>query len=166
MLDALDSDIHVLFTLRQKSDKVEEVNENTGKKTMKKIGMKDDFKPDSDYDFDLCIELDREHKAVIHKDRTRICPDNESFEFTPELAAQIAEWTQVGRKPIDIKRVMKLFNGMPKDAKFSEKISEIMKTQSTDWKDDLIAFVNSRKPLDDKLIPSWQAVKEQVENWE
>jgi hypothetical protein len=100
MLDALDSDIHVLFTLRQKSDKVEEVNQDTGKKVMKKIGMKDDFKPDSDYDFDLCIELDREHKAVIHKDRTRICPDNESFEFTSEIAAQIAEWTQKGKDVI------------------------------------------------------------------
>lgn len=100
MLDALDADIHILFTLRQKSDKVEEVNEVTNKKVMKKIGMKDDFKPDSDYDFDLCIELDREHKAVIHKDRTRICPDNESFEFTSEIAAQIAEWTQKGRDVI------------------------------------------------------------------
>ncbi|HMY69482.1 MAG TPA: hypothetical protein PL163_22750, partial [Leptospiraceae bacterium] len=67
---------------------------------MKKVGMKDDFKPDSDYDFDLCIEMDREHKAIAHKDRTRICPDNEFFDFTSETAAQIADWTQKGKDVI------------------------------------------------------------------
>ena len=100
MLDALDADIHCIFTLRQKSDKIEEINEVTNKKVMKKVGMKDDFKPDSDYDFDLCIEMDREHKAIAHKDRTRICPDNEFFEFTSDTASQIAEWTQKGKDVI------------------------------------------------------------------
>jgi hypothetical protein len=100
MLDALDAEIHVIFTLRQKSDKVEEVNPETGKRTSRKIGMKDDFKPDSDYDFDLCIEMDRDHKAIAHKDRTRICPDNEFFEFTSDTASQIAEWTQKGKDVI------------------------------------------------------------------
>lgn len=165
MLDALDADIHVIFTLRQKSDKVEEVNPETGKRTSRKVGMKDDFKPDSDYDFDLCIEMDREHKAIAHKDRTRICPDNEFFDFTSETAAQIADWTQKGKRPINVKRVLALFNSYPKEAKFSEKITEIMNTQTIEWKDDLIAFVTSRKPTDESLVQAWKAVLQTVQDW-
>lgn len=97
----LNADTHIFCTLRQKSDKVQEQDENTGKKYVKKIGMKDDFKPDSDYDFDLVLEMNREHKAFYHKDRTRLLPDNQWFEIGAQHGQKIAKWCAEGVKPED-----------------------------------------------------------------
>ena len=98
MSTILTADVHIFCTLRQKSDKVMEEAEN-GKKAFVKKGMKDDFKPDSDYDFDLVLEMSRDHRAFAHKDRTRLLPDNQWFEIGEEQARMIAKWTNEGIDP-------------------------------------------------------------------
>lgn len=95
MLYMLDANIHIICTLRQKSDKVQDVDDN-GKKIMKKVGTKDDFKPDSDYDFDLCIEMNREHLLIAHKDRTHAFPDNAWCQYSDEHGQAIREYCQAG----------------------------------------------------------------------
>lgn len=98
MATILNADCHILATLRQKSDKVMEETDN-GKKAFVKKGMKDDFKPDSDYDFDLVIEMSRDHRAYLHKDRTRLLPDNMWFEIGEEQGRIIRKWAEEGIDP-------------------------------------------------------------------
>lgn len=95
----LDSPVHIFCTMRQKSDKVLIENEK-GKKFYQKQGMKDDFKPDSDFDFDFVLEMNRSHEGFTHKDRPGVFPDNEWTSFDAiEIGDKLKEYYESGSVP-------------------------------------------------------------------
>ena len=132
MSTILTANCHIFCTLRQKSDKVMEESDN-GKKAFVKKGMKDDFKPDSDYDFDLVLEMSRDHHAFAHKDRTRLLPDNQWFEIGEEQAKMIAKWTKDGINPNDEYLAMISTHEIVKDAVATPELCAVATKNKTLW---------------------------------
>jgi hypothetical protein len=49
-----------------------------------------------DHYFDTVLELGKEHEATVIKDRTSVCKKNGSFLITPNLGAELFEWSSTG----------------------------------------------------------------------
>jgi hypothetical protein len=60
---------HVIATMRSNTDWVIGTGKN-GKAVPEKVGLKPEQGKDIEYEFDLLIEMDQKHQAVITKDRT------------------------------------------------------------------------------------------------
>lgn len=99
-IDAImDLDCHVIITLRSKSEYVQEKDPETGKSTVKKLGLKPEQRDDFEYEFMLVLDLDKTtHKATIIKDNTFLEAQGFFDTLTPELGRQIKEWISDGKE--------------------------------------------------------------------
>jgi hypothetical protein len=88
----LQSDIHVISTIRCKQDYV--LNEKNGKLVPEKIGLKPVQRDGVDYEFTLVFELNQRHIANVTKDRTGIFKNKPEFTVTSETGAEIARWCE------------------------------------------------------------------------
>lgn len=86
-------DIHVITTLRVKSDYVIELVD--GKNVPKKVGMKPIQKEDMEYEFDTVFSIDTDHRARISKDITNIFETDEFF-ITPEIGEKLYRYLELG----------------------------------------------------------------------
>jgi hypothetical protein len=87
---------HVIVTMRTKTEWVIEENER-GKKTPRKLGMKPEQRDGIEYEFDIVGDLDLENTLVVSKSRCRALaqavirrPDGDNF------AAQVLTWLGAG----------------------------------------------------------------------
>ena len=72
MIDAmLDAPIHVLVSMRVKTEWVVERNEKTGKSVPRKVGLQPVMRDGIEYEFDVCGEMDQENTMIVTKSR---CP--------------------------------------------------------------------------------------------
>ncbi|MER1957901.1 MAG: AAA family ATPase [Solibacillus sp.] len=85
-------DVHVITTLRVKSDYVIELVE--GKNVPKKVGMKPIQKDDMEYEFDTVFSIDMDHTARIAKDITNLF-DGE-FTVNPEVGEKLFRYLELG----------------------------------------------------------------------
>ena len=86
----LASPVHIVATIRSKTEWVLEENEK-GKKVPRKIGLAPDQRKDVDYEFTLVLDLSREHIAQASKDRTGLFDDR--LEVPSEaMGAELAAW--------------------------------------------------------------------------
>ena len=60
---------HLIVTMRTKMDYVQEKDEETGKLTVKKIGMQPIQRDGLEYEFDIVGDLDRNHMFMVTKTR-------------------------------------------------------------------------------------------------
>lgn len=96
MYDAIkEAPIHVICTLRVKTEYVEEVN-SRNKKVFVKAGLAPVFKDGIDYEFDLMGELTIDHELTCSK--TRICElSDKVFEKpTTEFGETLKNWAEGG----------------------------------------------------------------------
>ena len=84
---------HTIVTLRAKMAYAMEVNER-GKTVPVKIGLAPVQRDNTEYEFDIVFQLERNHTAVLSKDTTFL--DGWSGVITPELGAQLGEWLNKG----------------------------------------------------------------------
>ena len=68
----LQTDIHIIATMRSKTEYVQEKDSNTGKTTVRKVGLNPIQKDGMEYEFTVFLEVDAEHMAFGSKDRTGI----------------------------------------------------------------------------------------------
>ena len=87
---------HVIVTLRTKTAYTMEVNDR-GKNVPVKIGLAPIQRENTEYEFDIVLNLDRQHYATASKDTTFL--DGFNAPITPEIGAKIRDWLAEGKEP-------------------------------------------------------------------
>ena len=92
----LSLDCHVIVTMRTKMAYTMEQNER-GKTIPVKIGLAPVQREHTEYEFDLVLNIARNHIAIVSKDTTFL--DNWNGVITPELGASLSDWLANGVEP-------------------------------------------------------------------
>ena len=92
----LASDCHVIVTLRSKMEYALEENER-GKQVPVKLGLAPVQRDDTEYEFDIVLNIDRAHTATASKDTTFL--DGYGEIITPALGEKLAAWLDEGEAP-------------------------------------------------------------------
>lgn len=86
------SEMDVIVTLRSKMEHVQERDEKTGKTTVRKIGLSPVQRDGVEFEFDIVLDLDTEHRGMVSKTR---CVEIDGKVYDPpngELAKVLVEW--------------------------------------------------------------------------
>ena len=87
---------HTIVTMRTKMAYAMEVNDR-GKTVPVKIGLAPVQRDNTEYEFDICFQLDRAHNGCLSKDTTFL--DSWSGVITPDLGSQLGSWLSDGAEP-------------------------------------------------------------------
>lgn len=88
---------HTVITMRTKMAYAMEINER-GKTVPVKIGLAPVQRENTEYEFDVALQINREHIACASKDTTFL--DTWSGIITPELGQQLVAWLDKGEEPV------------------------------------------------------------------
>lgn len=88
---------HTIVTMRTKMAYAMEVNDK-GKTVPVKIGLAPVQRENAEYEFDVVLQINREHIACASKDTTFL--DSWSGVITAELGKQLAAWLDDGEEPV------------------------------------------------------------------
>ena len=92
----LQAPIHVIATMRSKMEYALETN-SSGKLVPRKLGLAPIQDGDSEYEFGVAFEIDRDsHLATAAKDRTGLF-DGRAFMLTEATGRELAEWLRSGK---------------------------------------------------------------------
>jgi hypothetical protein len=96
---------HIITTMRSKTEWV--IGENKDRKNIpEKIGLKPEQGKGIEYEFDLLVELDQKHQAVVTKDRTGKFQDETIDKPGEDFGIALYDWlnsgTEVKQEPITI----------------------------------------------------------------
>jgi hypothetical protein len=82
--------VHIIATFRSKTDYV--IQQVNGKSVPEKVGLKAIAREDSEYEFTVAFELNRNYVANVTKDRTGMFVNQPELRITEAVGAQIASW--------------------------------------------------------------------------
>ena len=91
----LQSPIHIIATMRAKQEYVQEKDSQTGKTTVRKLGLEPEQRKGMEYEFTIFFDIDSEHNAYGSKDRTSMF-DAKMFKITPKIGEQMMAWLNGG----------------------------------------------------------------------
>lgn len=89
-------DCHMIVTLRSKMDYILKENDK-GKMEPTKVGLAPIQRDDTEYEFDIVLDIARNHIATASKDTTFL--DKYGAIITPELGKQLKDWLSEGQEP-------------------------------------------------------------------
>ncbi|QKN78667.1 AAA family ATPase [Bacillus pumilus] len=92
------NDVHILATLRTKTEYVVEAD-NNGKMAPRKVGTKPVQKDEMEYEFMLNFTIGIDHMAETSKDNTRMF-EGSSIKLNPDIGRKLYKWLELG---IDVK---------------------------------------------------------------
>lgn len=92
----LQSNIHIIATMRSKAEYTIQKDEHGGIKGIAKIGTTPIMRGEVDFEFTTVFNLDRNNNAVVTKDRTSMFDTTVPFRIDRETGKLIAEWLNVG----------------------------------------------------------------------
>ncbi len=92
---------HVILTLRTKMEYLLEDNEKTGKKEVKKVGMRPIQREGVEYEFDIVADMDEAHRLRISKTRFYGIDGKVVMKPGPEFIVPILDWLKKGT-PVEI----------------------------------------------------------------
>jgi len=95
----LNSNMHIITTVRRKQDYVMELNES-GKQVPVKVGLKEETREGWEYELTTNLELSQNHLATASKDRTGLFMGQPAFIPEEETGRMILEWCESGAAPI------------------------------------------------------------------
>ncbi|HRG00808.1 MAG TPA: AAA family ATPase [Bacteroidia bacterium] len=116
----LDSNIHVIGTMRTKTEYV--LSEKNGKQVPEKVGMKSVQREDTEYEFTIVFELNQKHQANVGKDRTGLFKNKPELILTTEVGKSIAEWCMT--KPKTYADELHILETFPIQEEFEQRINE------------------------------------------
>lgn len=87
---------HSIVTMRSKMEYALELNDK-GKQVPVKLGLSPVQRDDTEYEFDIVLNLSRNHTATASKDTTFL--DGYGAVITPELGEQLRLWLDKGEEP-------------------------------------------------------------------
>jgi len=128
----MQEDVHVIFTMRTKTDYVIQYSEAERKTRIEKVGLKEDIRENFDYELSIYLNIAQNHVATGLKDRLGIFTDKE-FVITEDTGKQIKDWLeqnieQPTQEQVDIEReetrklIIEIEYYMPVLSKFNEKV--------------------------------------------
>lgn len=88
---------HTIVTMRTKMAYAMEINDR-GKTVPVKIGLAPVQRENAEYEFDVVLQINREHIASASKDTTFL--DSWSGVITPEIGKELAAWLDEGEEPV------------------------------------------------------------------
>lgn len=91
------SNCHTIVTLRTKMEYTLEMNDR-GRQQPVKLGLKPIQRDETEYEFDIVLNIARNHVATCAKDVTFLDSWNEPI--TPELGRLLIEWLRQGEEPV------------------------------------------------------------------
>ena len=91
----LQTDVHIIATMRSKTEYVQEKDQSTGKTTVRKVGLNPVQREGMEYEFTAFLEIDAEHNAFGSKDRTGIV-DQKYAKITTDMGIQFMKWLESG----------------------------------------------------------------------
>jgi len=94
----LGCDMHIIATMRSKQEYVQEQNA-AGKYEVRRVGMDPVQRPDSEYEFDIVMDMDMTHTGHISKSRCAIIDGITVARPGPDLAETILHWLLSGSAP-------------------------------------------------------------------
>jgi len=86
----LQSKMHIIATMRSKTEYVQEKNDQ-GKTIVKKLGMNPVQRDGMEFEFTTFLDIDSEHTAFGSKDRTSIF-DQKYVKITPQVGKDLMKW--------------------------------------------------------------------------
>lgn len=89
-------DCHTIVTMRSKMDYTL-VENDRGRLEPQKVGLAPVQRDDTEYEFDIVLNIARNHIATASKDTTFL--DKFGAVITPELGAQLGDWMKQGKEP-------------------------------------------------------------------
>lgn len=87
---------HTICTMRSKMDYVLQENDH-GRQTPVKIGLAPIQRDETEYEFDIVLDVSRDHLATASKDTTFL--DRFGAIITPEVGQQLRAWLDEGAEP-------------------------------------------------------------------
>lgn len=92
----LSADCHVIVTMRSKMEYALQENER-GKMEPRKMGLAPIQREDTEYEFDIVLDIARNHVATASKDTTFL--DRFGAVITPQLGRDLVDWLNSGAAP-------------------------------------------------------------------
>lgn len=84
------SDIHILATLRSKTEYV--IQQVNGKNIPEKVGLKSVQRDDTEYEFTISFELNKNFMSTVSKDRTGLFKNQPELVINEQVGKRIIEW--------------------------------------------------------------------------
>ncbi|MDR0451296.1 MAG: ATP-binding protein [Treponema sp.] len=89
---------HIIATMRSNTEWV--VGDKNGKSVPEKVGLKPEQGKGIEFEFDLLVELDQKHQAVVTKDRTGKFQDEAIDKPGEAFGADLYDWLSAGTAPV------------------------------------------------------------------
>lgn len=86
----LQSDVHIIATMRVKQDYV--LSERNGKMVPEKVGLKAIQRDEISYEFTIVFDIDSKHFATASKDRTLLFEGKPQFIINSQTGKKILDW--------------------------------------------------------------------------
>ena len=143
LVDAiLDFPGHVIASMRTKTEWTTEKDERTGKNRPVRIGLTPEQGKGIEYEFDMLLEINVEHFAVVLKDRTGKYQDSHIDKPGEDFGKELSDWLQDG---VSIEDERKELLKKLKACKEVEEINELYKQNKKIINDDMIAKFSEKK---------------------
>lgn len=100
MVDAmLQSQLHIVATMRSKMDYVQEKDERTNKTVIRKVGMAPIQRQGTEYEFTLVCDIDIDHNLVVTKSRCKPLADKVEQKPGAKFFKTFLDWLNSGADP-------------------------------------------------------------------
>lgn len=97
MIDAiLQSNLHVITTMRSRMEYVQETDPTTGKTVIRKVGLAPIQRPGMEYEFDLVCDIDWSHIMTVSKSRCSAVQDMKVEKPSAGFMTPVIEWLSSG----------------------------------------------------------------------
>lgn len=97
----MDLNCDTIVTLRSKVSYTQEVDPETGKTRVRKLGLEPEQKNDFEYEMTLVMDVDKDtHNVSIIKDNTFLDAEGFYGRVTPELGKRLRAWMAEGIEPV------------------------------------------------------------------
>lgn len=175
----LQSKMHVIVTIKQKTDYVLSQDQN-GKTVPSKIGLKPIQRDNFEYDYSVVLELNTSKHALASKDRTRLFDTEIPFQITEQTGKDLSEWLHKNSDDSVTKpRTVQDYSEPPVDTSdvIADAKAELRKDLSSHTPDDLDGSdtadlfmqsdeeseLSSNEPMGDDGVLSYQPPQETVD---
>ena len=97
----MDLNCDTIVTLRSKVAYTQEVDPETGKSRVRKLGLEPEQKADFEYEMTLVMDVDKDtHNCSIIKDNTFLDAEGFYGRVTPEIGKKLRAWMSEGIEPV------------------------------------------------------------------
>ncbi len=96
--------MHIITTMRAKTDYVQEKNEKTGRVTVRKVGLAPVQRDGLEYEFDVVADLDQDNNLIVGKTRCPAVSGAVIPKAGKEIAQKLTAWLSDGGKVEDAEK--------------------------------------------------------------